>query len=78
MDITVKDEGIGIPAEDLPLLFTRFFRARNVENVQGTGLGLNIVKRYLQLLDGDIQVESEEGKGTTFYLKIPIPTNGIE
>lgn len=70
--IIVKDEGIGIPAEDLPLLFTRFFRARNVDNVQGTGLGLNIVKRYLQLLDGDINVESQVGKGTTFKLLIPI------
>ena len=46
-EVTVADEGIGIPEEDMKHLFSSFFRARNVTNIQGTGLGLHIVKRYL-------------------------------
>lgn len=72
LKITVRDEGIGIPKEDQIHLFSRFFRAHNVENIQGTGLGLNIVKRYVDLLNGTISFESEEGKGTTFFIEIPI------
>jgi len=68
----VKDEGIGIPKEEQKHLFSRFFRAENVVNIQGTGLGLNIVKRYLELLKGDIRFESEEDKGTTFFFEIPL------
>lgn len=67
----IRDEGIGIPAEDQKHLFERFFRARNAGNVQGTGLGLNIVKRYSELLDGEIKVVSEYEKGTTFTVSIP-------
>lgn len=70
--IEVRDQGIGIPEEDQQFLFTRFFRAKNVENIQGTGLGLNIVKRYLQLMDGDINFVSKPGKGTSFFLEIPL------
>ncbi len=70
--IKIRDYGIGIPEEDQQFLFTRFFRAHNAENIQGTGLGLNIVKRYLDLLDGDIDFHSELGKGTTFTVRIPI------
>ena len=72
--IEIKDYGIGIPKEDQQHLFTRFFRAHNAENIQGTGLGLNIVKRYLDLLDGEIDFESDLGKGTTFTIRIPIPS----
>ena len=72
LKIEVTDQGIGIPEEDQQFLFTRFFRAKNVENIQGTGLGLNIVKRYLQLMDGDIRFESTPGKGTSFFLEIPL------
>jgi PAS domain S-box-containing protein len=72
LKIMVRDEGIGIPKEDQVHLFSRFFRAHNVENIQGTGLGLNIVKRYVDLLNGEISFESEEGKGTTFFIEIPI------
>ncbi len=70
--LEVRDEGIGIPREDQQHLFTRFFRAHNVENIQGTGLGLNIVRRYVELLNGRISFESEEGVGTTFYIQIPL------
>jgi two-component system, LuxR family, sensor kinase FixL len=69
--LVVKDHGIGIPAVDKPFLFTRFFRANNAGNIQGTGLGLNIVKRYVDLLNGYINIESELGKGTEFTIEIP-------
>ncbi len=68
--IKVKDKGIGIPKSDQLFLFDRFFRATNVGNVQGTGLGLNIVKRYCELINGSIGYESEENSGTTFFIKI--------
>ncbi len=71
LSIQVKDYGIGIPTDDQQYMFTRFFRANNVTNIQGTGLGLTIVKRYLDLMNGKIWFESEEGKGTTFFLEIP-------
>lgn len=67
----VIDRGIGIPDADKQHMFTRFFRASNVENIKGTGLGLTIVKRYLDLLGGDIGFESEYGKGSTFHFHIP-------
>lgn len=71
IQISIQDFGMGIPEKDQKNLFTRFFRAGNVINVEGTGLGLNIVLRYLDLLDGEISFESEEGKGTTFLITLP-------
>lgn len=71
LKIQVKDYGIGIPLTDQKNMFTRFFRANNVTNIQGTGLGLTIVKRYLDLMEGKIWFESEEGKGSTFFVEIP-------
>jgi PAS domain S-box-containing protein len=68
----ISDEGIGIPIEDQKHMFDRFFRASNAGNVQGTGLGLNIVKRYVELLDGSITFTSEYGKGSVFTVIIPI------
>lgn len=68
---SVRDEGIGIPEEDQRHMFDRFFRASNAGNVQGTGLGLNIVKRYVELLGGRIFFQSELGKGSTFTAWIP-------
>jgi PAS domain S-box-containing protein len=69
--INITDEGIGIPEEDKKHLFDRFFRASNATNIPGTGLGLNIVKRYVDLLGGTISFNSEFNKGTTFLIKIP-------
>lgn len=69
--IKISDEGIGIPEEDRPHLFSRFFRARNVENVKGTGLGLHIVQRYVEMMNGKILCKSALGKGTTFTLAFP-------
>lgn len=72
LKVQVRDEGIGIPESDQKHLFSRFFRADNVVNIQGTGLGLNIVHRYLELLGGNIAFESTEGKGTTFFFEVPV------
>lgn len=74
--IRITDRGIGIPHEDKAHLFDRFFRARNVENVKGTGLGLNIVNHYVQLLDGEIEFISELGKGSTFTILLPATKEG--
>ncbi|TAH41994.1 MAG: PAS domain-containing sensor histidine kinase [Bacteroidetes bacterium] len=71
IELVVKDHGIGIPKEDQSHLFERFFRAANVTAIQGTGLGLNIVKRYVQLMKGSIKFESEVNSGTTFTLNFP-------
>lgn len=73
LHVRVKDYGIGIPENDQKHLFSRFFRATNSSNIQGTGLGLNIVKRYLDLMSGTIAFESQEGVGTTFMITIPQP-----
>lgn len=70
--LLVSDEGIGIPDSEVKYLFDRFFRASNVTNIQGTGLGLHIVKRYVDLLKGTISFSSEEGKGSIFTIEIPI------
>lgn len=76
LQIDIEDEGIGIPEHDQQYLFTRFFRAHNVENIKGTGLGLNIVRRYLDLLEGSIDFRSELGKGSVFMVSIPL--SGLE
>lgn len=70
--ISIADQGIGISKDDLEHLFSSFFRAANALNIQGTGLGLHIVKRYVDLLKGQVKVESELNKGTTITLTIPI------
>lgn len=71
IQINITDKGIGIPQEEQEHLFNRFFRAGNVTNIEGTGLGLNIVKKYLTLVDGDISFKSKEHTGTTFTVIIP-------
>jgi signal transduction histidine kinase len=71
LTIMVRDYGIGIPEQDQPHMFDRFFRATNVTNIQGTGLGLVIVKRYLNLMGGSIDFASKENEGTTFIVEIP-------
>ncbi|MEB3174868.1 MAG: PAS domain-containing sensor histidine kinase, partial [Cyanobacteriota bacterium] len=68
---TVRDQGMGIPSEDLPLLFTSFHRASNVGTIQGTGLGLAIVKKCTTLHRGDVTVESALGEGTCFTVRLP-------
>ncbi|MFN5479344.1 MAG: sensor histidine kinase [Chitinophagaceae bacterium] len=69
ISLQVKDHGLGIPEDDMKHLFERFFRGTNVTNIQGTGLGLHIVSRYVELMGGTISVESQIEKGTTFTIK---------
>jgi PAS domain S-box-containing protein len=69
--LKVSDHGVGITKQDQVHLFERFFRGRNVTHIQGTGLGLNIVARYVEMLNGNIKFESEENVGTTFTITLP-------
>jgi len=69
--INVKDSGIGIPENEQNLIFQRFFRAKNALFFPGTGIGLNIVKGYVQNLNGSISFESVENKGTVFKVQLP-------
>ncbi|MBC9932331.1 sensor histidine kinase [Chitinophaga qingshengii] len=71
--LSVKDAGIGIKPEDQQHLFERFFRGSNVENIQGTGLGLHIVAKYTELMKGQVTCHSEPDKGTEFIVHIPTP-----
>lgn len=66
--LTVQDNGLGISKEDQEHLFERFFRGANVTNIQGTGLGLHIVGRYIEIMDGRIEFFSELEKGTRFII----------
>jgi PAS domain S-box-containing protein len=70
--ISIKDKGIGISEDEQKYLFTRFFRAKNTDNIPGTGLGLSIVKRYMELLGGSIQFSSKPNIGSTFTVLIPL------
>jgi len=69
---TVRDRGIGIPLEDQPRIFHSFSRGRNVGERPGSGLGLVIVQRCVQLHGGDIRLESAPGQGTTMTVKLPM------
>ncbi|HZE86753.1 MAG TPA: HAMP domain-containing sensor histidine kinase, partial [Methylomirabilota bacterium] len=71
--LSVKDTGIGIATKDKQELFTKFFRAENAikKNTEGSGLGLYVVKSYVESWGGKINVTSEEGKGATFTIEIP-------
>jgi signal transduction histidine kinase len=75
LELQIQDRGIGIADEDQKHMFERFFRAQNAVNIQGTGLGLNIVARYIDLLAGSIQLQSRLGEGTLFIIRIPIPVS---
>ena len=72
--LSVRDEGLGIPAEELDRLFERFFRASTSTGIAGTGIGLHMVKALLDLHAGTIDVISEVGSGTTFSFTLPSPT----
>ena len=72
---TVQDRGIGIPEADHPRLFEAFHRGSNVGQISGTGLGLMIVKRCVDLHRGEISFVSKEGQGTTFTVRLPLFEN---
>ncbi|MEN0054227.1 MAG: PAS domain-containing sensor histidine kinase [Mucilaginibacter sp.] len=69
--VSIRDNGIGIPDTDQRHLFEAFFRAHNTGDIPGTGLGLNIVSRYVRLMDGEILFSSMVNRGTSFNLKFP-------
>jgi PAS domain S-box-containing protein len=69
--LRIHDQGIGISKEDQRHLFERFFRASNTGNIKGTGLGLHIVKRYIDLMDGTIKVKSKKDEGSEFSVVLP-------
>ena len=73
-EIVVRDNGIGIPPEDIPRIFTRFFRAKNIDpgRHQGTGLGLSIVEKVIEHHGGSIKVTSELNRGTSFLISLPL------
>ncbi len=75
LEIQIIDFGIGIPEKDIPKLFNTFFRASNTEGIQGTGLGLYIVKTFTERNSGTIHVKSELGKGTIVTLIFPLLMN---
>jgi PAS domain S-box-containing protein len=69
--LSVRDYGIGIPAAELPRMFGRFFRASTSTGIPGTGIGLNLVKELVELHGGNISLESVEGQGSTFTVRLP-------
>jgi signal transduction histidine kinase len=72
--LEVSDQGAGIPADELPLIFQRFRRGRAVENTPGAGLGLSLVARIVALHGGQISVTSTPGQGSTFVVTLPLPS----
>jgi signal transduction histidine kinase len=71
-EFVVKDKGIGIPKEDLDNIFDSFYRSSNTGSIEGTGLGMSIVKKSIDSLQGTIQIESEESQGTKVSVILPI------
>ncbi len=78
ISIWVTDKGIGISEEDQQHLYSSFFRGKNALNIQGTGLGLHIIRRYLDMLGGEIDLQSKLNVGTTFCIRIPFTYNNDE
>jgi signal transduction histidine kinase len=75
--VSVQDQGVGIPASDLPHLFQRFYRASNVAGrIRGTGLGLYSAREIIQQHGGSLEVESREGRGSTFTVRLPLSPLG--
>ena len=72
LEIAVRDYGVGIPEDELPKLSQRFFRASTSTGIQGTGIGLNLVKSLVDMHDGTLEVTSIQGEGSTFTVKLPL------
>lgn len=74
VEVMISDTGMGIPEEDLPYILERFYKVDKVRNRSetGSGLGLSITKKTVELHGGTIEVQSELGKGTTFYIRLPL------
>src|SRR5581483_10761290 len=74
LSIKVRDSGVGIPKSQQAKIFTKLFRADNIKplDTEGTGLGLYLVKSFVDLCKGKIWFKSKEGKGTLFYIELPL------
>ena len=72
---TIQDYGVGIPQEDLKYIFEPFHRGKNVSNIPGTGLGLNIVKTFIAFLNGEIEIISQLNRGTKVKITISLTRN---
>ena len=70
--VRIRDNGMGIPASDLPRIFDRYQRGTNVAHIPGEGLGLSSVRQLIELHEGSVDVESQEGVGTTFTIRLPL------
>jgi len=80
--VAVRDTGVGIPPEDLPRIFEKFYRVRNTGGAKGTGVGLAIVKAVTEGMGGSVQVLSKPGQGSTFTIQLPsappnVPPSGL-
>lgn len=72
IEVSVADQGVGVPADEVEQLFRRFFRARTADGIPGTGIGLSFVAQIMELHGGRVDVESIEGQGSTFTLRFPV------
>ena len=70
--ISVRDEGVGIPEDELDKLFGRFFRASTSVGIPGSGIGLHLIKHLVEMHGGAIDVASEVDRGSTFFVRLPI------
>jgi signal transduction histidine kinase len=70
--VSVRDYGVGIPAAEHARIYDRYFRASTATGIAGTGIGLNLVSQIIEIHGGRISLESDEGKGTTFSIHLPI------
>jgi signal transduction histidine kinase len=75
--LSVRDHGIGVPKDDIANLAKRFFRSSNVTNIQGTGLGLHIVNKYAELMNGELTCNSILGEGTEFTIRFKNVITGL-
>lgn len=71
-NIEIIDEGMGMNEETVSMIFDSFYRAKNVTNIEGTGMGLSILNNSIKMLKGEIKAESELGKGSAFFVKLPL------
>ncbi len=74
--LEVSDEGIGIPERDLKYLFQPFQRGSNANDIPGTGIGLTIIQKSVEMMSGSVSLKSKEGQGTTFLVRFPIRLDG--
>jgi signal transduction histidine kinase len=75
LSIVVKDKGVGIPPDDIPKITQPFFRADNVRQIRGTGIGIPLCLRIIQIHDGELDVKSELNKGTVVTIRLPLATH---